>query len=283
MEELQQLHWGSAMVHDALKALVDASIKFGFKLIICIIIYIIGKKIIKYLNSLFLKLLKKREVEASVESFLKSLVNIMLYIALFLIIVNILGVNSTSFVAILASAGVAIGMALSGTLQNFAGGVMILLFKPYKIGDYIEAQGQGGTVKEIQIFNTVLTTSDNRTIIIPNGGLSTGIIMNYSNQANRRVEWIVEVGYGQNIDKARNCVENLLKSDKRILNDPAPFIAVIKLSNNSVDLVIRGWTKKDDYWDVYFSLNENIYNAFKAENIEIPFPQMTVHLLNEEN
>ena len=280
MEELKQFHWGGVLAHDTLKTLIDISVKFGLKLLVCIVIYIVGKKLIKYLNSLFHKLLKKREVEPSVESFLKSLVNILLYITLFLVIVNVLGINSTSFVAILASAGVAIGMALSGTLQNFAGGVMILLFKPYKVGDYIEAQGHGGNVKEIQIFNTVLTTSDNRTIILPNGGLSTGIIMNYSNQKTRRVEWIIGIGYGQDIDKARNCVENLLKSDKRVLNSPAPLIAVNKLNDSSVDLVIRCWTKKEDYWDIYFHLNESIYKAFNAENIEIPFPQVTVHMSN---
>jgi len=280
MEELKQFQIGSISLHDALNTLIDVSIKFGGKLLLCIIIYIIGKKIIKYLNSLFRKLLEKREIEPSVGSFLKSLINIGLFIALFLVIVNILGIQSTSFVAILASAGIAIGMALSGTLQNFAGGVMILLFKPYKIGDYIEAQGQGGTVREIQIFNTVLTTSDNRTIIVPNGGLSTGIIVN-ANQADRRVEWNIGIGYGQNIDKARTFVEILLKSDNRVFSNPVPLIAVNKLNNNSVELVIRCWVKKEDFWDVYFSMNEKIYNTFSKENIEIPFPHMTVNMKNK--
>ncbi len=281
MEELKQFHLGSISLHDALKTLIDMSLKFGFKLLICIIIYVIGKKIIKYLNSLFLKILKRREAEPSIESFLKSLVNITLNIILLLIIINILGINSTSFVAILASAGVAIGMALSGTLQNFAGGVMILLFKPYKVGDYIEAQNQGGIVKEIQIFNTVLTTPDNRTIFVPNGGLSTGIIMNYSNQVNRRIEWVIGIGYGEDVEKARFIVQELLKKDSRIHQEPAPLIAVTKLNNSSVDLVIRCWSIKEDYWDVYFSMNEQIYNAFNAANINIPFPQLTVHMANK--
>jgi len=280
MEELKQFQLGSISLQDALTSLIDISIKFGGKLLLCIIIYIIGKKIIKYLNALFKKILTRRGIDPSVESFLKSLVNIVLHIVLFLSIINILGIQSTSFVAILASVGIAIGMALSGTLQNFAGGVMILLFKPYKVGDSIEAQGQGGTVKEIQIFNTVLTTSDNRTIIIPNGGISTGIIMN-ANQADRRVEWIIGIGYGQDIDKARTVVEILLKSDNRVFSNPAPLIAVNKLNGNSVDLIIRCWTKKEDFWDVYFSLNERIYNTFSAENIEIPFPHMTVNMTNK--
>ena len=280
MEELKQFQLGSISMQDALTSLIDTSIKFGGRLLLCIIIYIIGKKIIKYLNALFKKLLTRRGIDPSVESFLISLVNIILYIVLFLSIVNILGIHSTSFVAILASVGIAIGMALSGTLQNFAGGVMILLFKPYKVGDYIEAQGQGGTVKEIQIFNTVLTTSDNRTIIIPNGGLSTGIITN-TNQADRRVEWIIGIGYGQDIDKARSFVEILLKSDNRIFSNPTPLIAVNKLNNSSVDLVIRCWTKKENFWNVYFSMNERIYNTFSAENIEMPFPHMTVNMTDK--
>ncbi len=278
MEKWDSLSIGSISVHDAIRLLIDAGVKFGLKLLACIVIYFIGKKIISYLNSLLHKILKKKETDPSVESFLRSLVSISLYAVLILIIVNVLGINSSSFVAILASAGVAIGLALSGTLQNFAGGVMILLFKPYRVGDYIEAQGQSGTVKEIQIFNTVLTTPDNRTIFIPNGGLSTGIIMNYSNQVNRRIEWIVGIAYGEDFDKSKSCIEKLLQDDKRILKEPSPLVAVNKLNTSSVDVVIRCWTLKEDYWDVYFDLNEKIYKVFGKENIEIPFPQMKVHL-----
>ena len=278
MDGLKEFQVGSISLYDALEKLIDMSLKFGLKLLICIVIYMIGKKIIKYLNAIFIRILERREAEPSVKSFLSSLVNICLNIFLILIIIHILGINSTSFVAILASAGVAIGMALSGTLQNFAGGVMILLFRPYKVGDYIEAQGQGGTVKDIQIFNTILTTSDNRTIFVPNGGLSTGIIMNYSKQPNRRVEWIIGIAYGENIDKARNCIKEVIKHDNRILTTPTPLIALNKLNDSSVDLVIRCWTSREDYWDVYFDINEKIYNAFNEQNIDIPFPQMTMHM-----
>ena len=278
MEELKQFQLGSMSLHDIFTKLTDVSVKFGFKLLICIIIFIVGKKLIKYLNSLFAKILHRREIEPSIESFLKSLINITLNIILLLIIIHFLGINSTSFVAILASAGVAVGLALSGTLQNFAGGVMIMLFKPFRVGDYIEAQGQGGTVKEIQIFNTVLTTSDNRTIFVPNGGLSTGIIMNYSNQANRRIEWIITIGYGENVDRARTCIHQLLTTDSRILETPVPLIAVNKLNNGSVDLVVRCWTRKEDYWDVYFGINEQIHGAFKAENINMPSSSMTIRM-----
>lgn len=278
MDQLENIRFHELSLHDVLIELLNFFAKFGIKLLICIAIYYFGKKLIQYIRYLLVKMMSKRHVEPSVQSFLKSLINITLYIILGLIIVNILGINSTSFVAILASAGVAIGMALSGTLQNFAGGVMILLFKPYRIGDYIEAQGQAGTVKEIQIFNTVLTTSDNRTIFVPNGGLSTGIIMNYSNQVNRRVEWVIGIAYGEDVDKAKNSIERILKKDKRILQDPKYLIAVKLLNSSSVDIVIRAWTSKDDYWDVFFSVNETIYKQFGEENINIPFPQMTVHL-----
>ncbi len=251
---------------------------FGIKLLVCIVIYIVGKKLIHYLNSFCVRLMAKRDVDPSVRSFLKSLVNITLTAALIVMMVNILGINNSSFVALMASAGVAIGMALSGTLQNFAGGVMILLFKPYRVGDYIEAQNQAGTVREIQIFNTVLTTSDNRTIFVPNGGLSTGIIMNYSNQINRRVELIIGIGYGQDYDKAKRLINRMIEDDKRILEDPEPFIALHKLNSSSVDLVVRAWVPKDEYWNVYFDLNEKIYKTFAEENIVIPFPQITVHM-----
>jgi len=193
-------------------------------------------------------------------------------------IINVLGINNSSFLALFASFGVAMGMALSGTMQNFAGGVMILLFRPYKIGDYILAQGQEGTVKSIQIFNTVLTTSDNRTVYVPNGGLSNNIIVNYNNQNTRRIEWLIGVDYGTDYDKAKSVIQNIISSDKRILNDPNPYIALKALSESSVDILIRVWVKRPDYWDVYYDMNEKIYKVFEANGINIPFPHLTVHL-----
>ncbi len=281
MKSLSEIDFHSISWPDIMDSLLHEVFRLGIKIFICIALYIIGKKLIHYLNSFCGKLMKKREVDPSVSTFLKSLINIALTAALIVMIVNILGVNNSSFVALLASAGVAIGMALSGTLQNFAGGVMILLFKPYRVGDYIEAQNQSGTVKEIQIFSTVLTTPDNRTIFIPNGGLSTGIIMNYSNQINRRVELIISIGYGQDYDKAKRIITRIIEDDKRILEEPEPFVALSKLSSSSVDVVIRVWTPKEDYWNVYFDLNEKIYKIFAEENIEIPFPQMTVHMADK--
>lgn len=280
---MKDFNIGTFSVDEIVRNLVDSGIHFGGRLVTCIIVYWIGRKLIKFINKLVKRFFDKKEYDPSVESFLMSLISIALTAALIIMIVNILGVNNSSFVALLASAGVAVGMAMSGTLQNFAGGVMILLFKPYKVGDYIEAQGQAGTVKEILIFNTVLTTPDNRTIFIPNGGLSTGIIMNYSNQVNRRIEWVIGIAYGEDYDRAKNKVEELIGQDKRILHDPAPLVAVNKLNSSSVDLIIRCWTAKEDYWDVYFNLNEKVYKTFGNENIEIPFPQVKIHMAEKKS
>ena len=173
-------------------------------------------------------------------------------------------------------------MALSGTLQNFAGGVMILLFKPFKVGDYIEAQGQSGTVKEIQIFNTIITTTDNKVIIIPNGGLSTGIMMNYSKESQRRVDWVFGIGYGDSYEHAKAVIARLLDNDPRVLKDPNYFIALTALNSSSVDIVVRAWVKAENYWGVFFDMNEKVYKTFAEENLNIPFPQMDVHLYNEK-
>ncbi len=281
MNSWEKIDFRHTSWNEILDQLLHAALNFGIKLLICVVIYVVGKKLIHYLNAFCVRLMVKRDIDPSVRSFLKSLINITLTAALIVMIVNILGVNNSSFVALLASAGVAIGMALSGTLQNFAGGVMILLFKPYRVGDYIEAQNQSGTVREIQIFSTVLTTADNRTIFIPNGGLSTGIIMNYSNQISRRVELVIGIGYGQDYDKAKRLINSIIEEDKRILEEPEPFIALHKLNSSSVDIVIRAWVPVDEYWNVYFNMNEKIYKTFAEENIVIPFPQVTVHMANK--
>jgi small conductance mechanosensitive channel len=262
----------------ALHALRDAAFIFGRRLIICIIIYVIGRRLIKYANAIVSKVLNKQKFDPTVTSFLKSLISIVLTAVLIITMINVLGINNSSFVAILASAGVAMGMAMSGTLQNFAGGVMILLFRPYRIGDYIQAQGQEGTVKEIRIFSTEITTFDNKTVFIPNGGLSSNVIVNYNNKQTRRIDLVIGVDYGTDYDFAKSTLQGILQSDKRILPDPTPYIALKTLNESSVDILIRVWVKTDDYWDVYFNLNEQIYKVFGKQGIGIPFPQMTVHL-----
>ncbi len=258
--------------------MIDLGISLGSKLLIALVIFIIGRWLVKRILRLTCTIMQKRQVEASLYSFVRSLVGITLNFVLLITIISVLGIETSSFIALFASAGVAIGMALSGTLQNFAGGVMILLFKPFKVGDTIEAQGQSGKVKEIQIFNTLITTPDNKLIIIPNGGLSTGIMKNYSKEPTRRVDWEFGIGYGDSYDKAKAVIDKLLASDSRILQDPAWFIALTSLGESSVNIVVRAWVNAPDYWDVYFNLNEKVYKTFAEEGLNIPFPQLDVHL-----
>jgi small conductance mechanosensitive channel len=191
---------------------------------------------------------------------------------------GMIGVEMTSFIAILGAAGLAVGLALSGTLQNFAGGVMILLFKPYKVGDVIEAQGYTGSVKEIQIFTTILTTPDNKTVLIPNGPLATGSLTNYSTQPTRRVDWTFGIAYGDDIDKAYDVLRRLISEDEHILPEPEPFMALSALADSSVNIVVRVWVNSPDYWAVFFKMNEQVYKVFAEEGLSIPFPQMDVHV-----
>ena len=265
---------------DIINFLTNQALDFFLKLLVCIAIYIIGKKLIRLLNKALGKLMNNRNLDVSVISFLTSLISILLTVVLIITIINILGINNSSFIALFASFGVAMGMALSGSMQNFAGGVMILLFRPFKVGDYILAQGQEGTVKSIQIFSTVLLTSDNRTIYVPNGGLSNNTIVNYHNQHTRRIDWNVNIEYGTDYDTTKSVIQNILSSDKRILKDPSPYIALKALNENSVELLIRVWVKRTNYWDVYYDINEQIYKVFAVNGIKIPFPQMKVHLSN---
>ena len=258
--------------------LIDLVVSFGGRLLVAIIVFFIGRWLIKRIINLIVKGMQRRKVEASLFSFTRSMVKITLYFLFIIIIIGILGIETSSFIALFASAGIAIGAALSGTLQNFAGGVMILLFKPFKVGDYIEAQGQSGTVREIQIFNTILATPDNKIIIVPNGGLSTGITENYSKEETRRVDWVFGIAYGDSYDKAKEVIARLLNNDNRILTTPAYFIALNSLGDSSVNIVVRAWVKSPDYWDVFFDMNEKVYKTFTQENINIPFPQMDVHL-----
>lgn len=255
--------------------------EYGPKLIGAIIVWIIGRIIIKRLINLFGKMLDKKGTDASLNPFLKSIIGILLNVLLVISVLSMLGVAMTSFIAILGAAGLAIGMALSGTLQNFAGGVMILLFKPFKVGHLIDAQGHIGKVKEIQIFNTILTDLDNKTIIIPNGGLSTNSIINYSTEPTRRVDISVGIAYGENVEKSRKILSEIGKNDERVLTDPAPFIGITEMADSSVNLTFRVWVESDDYWDVFFDMNEKVYNAFNKLGVQIPFPQMDVHIQKE--
>lgn len=264
-------------VEQLLSKLLDWGIEVGQDLLGAIIIYIVGRFIIKQVGRLLARILEKRKLEISVQTFLRSLVSILLNLILAFAIVSRLGVETTSFAALLASAGVAIGMALSGNLSNFAGGLIILVFKPFKVGDYIEGQNANGTVREIQIFHTILTTVDNKVIYVPNGALSSNAITNYSKQETRRAEWVFGVEYGEDFEKVKAVLQRIIDADPRILKDPAPMIALGALSASSVDIKVRAWAKTADYWDVYFDMNKIVYDTFNKEGIGFPFPQLTVH------
>lgn len=219
-----------------------------------------------------------RRGDATLRSFLSNLLSVLLYFVLIIAVIGILGVNTSSLVALLASAGLAVGMSLGGTLQNFAGGVLIVMFRPFKIGDFISAQGMDGIVSEIQIFNTHLLTTDNKEVILPNGALATGVMTNFSKQKTRRVDWVFSISYGDSYDKAKAVLSRLCDEDQRILKTPEPMIVLGKLNNSSVDITMRAWVNSMDYWVVFFSMNEKVYKTFAQEGLNIPFPQMDVHV-----
>ena len=253
-------------------------VPFGIKLVVAIVVLLLGRWVIKLIKKGLTRIMERRKADPSLSSFLMSLVSVLLTFLLIIAIVGILGVNTSSLVALLASAGLAIGMALSGTLQNFAGGVMIMLFKPFKVGDFISAQGYEGVVNEIQIFNTHVLTPDNKEVILPNGSLSTGAMTNFSKQGTRRVDWSFSIAYGDDYDKAKSLLLRLCDEEGRIQKTPAPVVELGKLNNSSVDITVRVWVDAADYWAVFFSMNEKVYKAFATEGLSIPFPQMDVHM-----
>ncbi|MEQ8313415.1 MAG: mechanosensitive ion channel [Gammaproteobacteria bacterium] len=262
-------------------ALTSLAVTYGLRVVSALIALVIGLYIVNLVVKLVGKVLERSDTAPSLVGFVRSLVSILLKIMVYITAIGMLGVEMTSFIAILGAAGLAIGMALSGTLQNFAGGVMILFFKPFKVGHFIEAQGYSGTVKEIQIFITILTTPDNKTVMIPNGPLATGSLINYSAQATRRVDWTFGIAYGDDLDKAYEVLKKFIAEDERILKEPEPFMALHTLADSSVNIVVRVWVNAADYWGVYFDMNERVYRNFEKEGLSIPFPQMDVHVHKE--
>lgn len=261
--------------------LTQLGIDYGLRIVAALATLVIGLYVVSIVRRIVVTMLDRSKVDPSLRSFLGSLVSILLKILVYITALGVLGIEMTSFIAIMGAAGLAIGMALSGTLQNFAGGVMILLFKPYKVGDVIEAQGYVGSVKEIQIFVTILTTPDNKTVLIPNGPLATGSLINYTTQATRRVDWTFGIAYGDDIDKAYAVLTRLIEADDRIHKEPAPFMALHALADSSVNIVVRVWVNSPDYWPVFFRMNEQVYKTFPKEGLSIPFPQMDVHVHKE--
>lgn len=264
---------------------LDMIINFGFeyspKLIGGIIVLLIGLWVSKLITKSVGKALAKSKLDQSLVPFFKSLTSIILKILVIITVMGMIGIQMTSFIALIGAAGLAFGLALSGTLQNFAGGVIILILKPFKVGDFIEAQGFSGTVKEISIFATMLNTGDKKLIIIPNGSLSTGSLTNFSTEPQRRVDWKFGMAYGDDVENFKKAINDFFAEDTRILKEPASFIGLSELGDSSVNFAVKAWVNSADYWGVFYDINEKVYKKFGDYKLNIPFPQMDVHLHNK--
>lgn len=289
---------------DFIQRVAEGAVDLVIHLTVAILVFYGGRFIINRIHRILAGVMVRRSVDLSLSTFILSMVRIVLYFILIITVIGILGINTSSFLALFASAGVAIGMALSGTLQNFAGGVLILLLKPYRIGDYIEAQGFAGTVKEIQIFHTIINTYDNKSIIIPNGGLSTGTINNWTRSVTRRVSWDITLAYGTDVAAARAFMLDLVGQDERVIKgqhvtfDPAapnksllvkdsapdlsPTVVLSSLDNSSIKVQVRAWTETPNYWSLFYEMNERLYTELPRAGFEFPFPQLDVHLSHQQ-
>jgi len=253
---------------------------FGISLFIALFILLIGRQVVKILIKVISSALERSNTEDTVRIFVTNLLNTLLMIVVFIAAINQLGIQTTSIIAVLGAAGLAIGLALQGSLSNFAAGILIVIYRPYKVGDYIQADNHLGTVDDIQIFSTVLKTPDNKLVIVPNSSIMNGSIVNFSNQDKRRVDIIASCSYEDDIDKVKSVLADILSKDDRILSEPKPRIAVSELADSSVNMIVRPWVKNSDYIDVYYSLLEEIKKRFDQEGISIPYPQSDVHIHN---
>ena len=251
---------------------------FGVKIVGAIVVFIIGRWVSKFIANLIRKLMDKREVDPTITKFVGNLTYFALLTFVVLAALGLVGIQTTSFIAVLGAAGLAIGLALQGSLANFAAGFLLILFRPFKVGDFIDAAGVAGTVETIQIFTTRLATPDNKTIIIPNSKLTGDNIVNFSTKGTRRADMVFGIGYEDDIDKARNIIIDVLSNDKRVLKDPPLQVAVSELADSSVNFVARAWVNAGDYWGVVFDTTETVKKRFDAEGVSIPFPQRDVHV-----
>jgi small conductance mechanosensitive channel len=266
------------VISDFVPQIIKWGINAGLKLLAAIIIVVIGFWITKKLTKLIGKALEHRNTDALLCSFLRSICNITLKIIVLIIAIQILGVETMSFAAVLAAVGVGIGMALSGTLQNFAGGIVLLLFKPFKVGDFVECQTFSGTIMQIHIFMTEIKTPDNKIVFVPNSTLISSPLTNYTKENIRRIDIDFTVAYGTNLKQAKEIIEDIAAKESGILHEPAASTFVSSLADSCVVITLRSWTKTEDYWTVKYNMNENVYNAFNEKGIDIPFPQLTVHM-----
>ena len=268
-----------------LSDLMNKAVAFGLKVLAALLIYIIGAWLIRKIKRVISKIFTRRETDPAIASFTLSIISIAMSIVLVITTVGVLGVDTTSLAALLAGGGMAIGMALNGTVQNFAGGIMILAFRPFQSGDYIQFEEFEGTVSEVNIVSTKLTTTDNRTIIIPNGALSNGTINNFTHNKIRRVEWLIDIEYGSDVEKTKELLKSMLDAEVRILHmdegAPAdPFIGLQALASSSIQIVAKVWVSKEDYWPVKFDINESIYREFPKNGINFPYQKIDVTIMN---
>ncbi len=261
---------------------IEMVMGYGPQLILAILVLIIGLWIINRVAALMGRAMERSNTEPTLARFLRNLASIGLKALLLISVAGMIGIQTTSFIAILGAAGLAVGLALQGSLANFAGGVLVLMFRPFKVGDYIEAQGVGGTVKEIQILHTIINTPDNKRIIVPNGALSNGIITNYSAEPTRRVDFVFGIGYDDDIDRAREVISNVVAQDERIFDDPPPQIVVGNLGDSSVDFTVRVWANAADYWGIKFDVTERVKLGLDEAGVSIPFPQRDVHVYPQQ-
>ena len=257
---------------------MDLAMSYGPNLVLALVVLFLGLWIINRFVRLIGKGMERSNTEPTLAKFLANLFSVGFKALLLISVASMIGIETTSFIAILGAAGLAVGLALQGSLANFAGGVLVLMFKPFRVGDFIDAQGVTGTVSEIGIFHTIIKTGDNKVIVVPNGGLSNGIITNFSKEATRRVDFVFGIGYGDDIAKAKGIIGRLASEDTRILKEPAPLIVVSSLGDSSVNLTVRTWVNAPDYWGVFFDMTEKVKLTFDQEGISIPFPQRDVHL-----
>ncbi|MBQ2843536.1 MAG: mechanosensitive ion channel [Alistipes sp.] len=277
IEKLMNLDMQELMSH-----LAEQAIWVFGKILIALAFYFVGRWLIRRILRLMDRMFERKEVDISIRPFIRNTASVVMILVLVLVVVQTLGVNVTSLIAIFSAATLAIGMALSGTAQNFAGGVMILAVKPYRVGDYITAQGQSGTVQEIKLFSTVITTVDNQTIYIPNNVIATGIIDNYSTATTRRTDWSLALSYGDDVEVARRVILEMLSADERILKEPAPVVWLNALEDSCIRLTVRAWVKNSDLWEVFFEYNERFYKELPKAGLRFPFPQLDIHVKNEK-
>ncbi|MEQ9823686.1 MAG: mechanosensitive ion channel domain-containing protein [Puniceicoccaceae bacterium] len=283
MENQSTSVFSPEQLNEWLQLAIEFSATYGIKIILAIVLFLVGKRIASWLSKMTKNALTKGHMDPTLVSFVGNIVNALLLAAVVIAVLDVVGIQTTSLVAVIGAAGLAIGLALQGSLANFASGVMLIIFRPFRQGDFITAGGESGIVEEVTLFTTSMRTPDNKAIIIPNAAITSGSITNFSAKPTRRVDLVYGVSYNDDLKKVKEVIWDVLNADERILKDPAPTVGLLELADSSVNFAVRPWVNASDYWAVYFDLNETIKLRFDQEGISIPFPQRDVHLFKSES